>query len=187
MDDRIRLIREAVQLTSGKIMRDPPGEMTLAENASAFAILDILSDKIEERRKELRAHLLAQAEAHGEANDSGHNKLMIDGTLVVREKRASKTPDVDGLRRLLETKGIPITDVFDMRTVLELNVSKVENLVALGKLPEAEVNALKKVSYALKVTPAPILEQTLEEGIQDEQGTLPVKSKRKRAAKTPSF
>jgi hypothetical protein len=164
MDERIKLAAEAMPLTSGKVMREEIANMTLEEVASSFAILDIFIDMAEKRKKMFRDHLLEQAEAHGEEGDAGHNKLMINGTLVIRERREAKTPDTDGIQRLLESRKMPITSVFDERTVLELNVSKVEHLVKLGKLPKEEVDALKKITYALKVKPAPMLQQMLEEG-----------------------
>lgn len=148
-------------LNSGTMTADP-AEQSIETLIEMWAALYYSKDRIEKRLKALRTELLERAEVDGEPTDRGGNKLSVDGSLVLRERRVASLPDEKVIRTLLEQHDLKPADGFSKVTKVVLDASKIENLVALGKLPEKKVEAAKKTTYALRVKESYDLADMLE-------------------------
>ncbi len=157
---------EVRPLTSGEVMHAPVEKLSLGERVEAFAILQWMEKKLEERKAALRERLLADAEQVGKPNEKGGFKISHEGCAVTKEARTSKSPNDGELRALLTEASIGAEQVFDKVMVEQFNPSKLEQLVSLGKLDAEAVKALYKVTYALKVSPSESIELLLEEATQ---------------------
>jgi len=138
-------------LLTGDLMTADAETANVESVVQAWVLLKYTQDRIEARLKGLRNVLLDRAEEFGKSTEKGGNKLSVDGTVVLREKRVAALPEEKGLRALLEDRGIKPTEAFSKVTKVVLDASKVQALVDLGKLPEDKVQALKKVTWALRV------------------------------------
>jgi len=141
------LLKEAMALT---LFQTPPED--LRETAVYHVALKALSDLCTKRLKSLRNGLL-------EATEEGfHTKtgraLDIGELTVEKQLRVSKLPDVNALRDKLDEEGIELQEAFDVVRTLQMNPSKIEYLIEIGKLEREDVVALHKQSEALKVTPS---------------------------------
>ena len=143
------------------IMNDPPKTMTTEEQVDAWVVLDWLEKQIEPRKAALREELLAKA-AKGVHKSASSTSMMVSETEVSCEQRPAKLPEEGPFRQLLEEKHLNETDAFSSVSVLKMDPSKINQLIAVGKLKEDEVERLKKVTLALKVAPGPTVKTLLE-------------------------
>jgi len=109
-----------------------------------------------------REYLLALAEKEGVTTDMGGQSLDVEGTRVVRERRKMKLPDEQGVKELLARNSLPISECFDEVKTLVLNPSKLDYLIQAGRISADQVEAMKKVTWALKVKPSETLDESLE-------------------------
>jgi len=160
-----KLIPVEVQpLTSGQVFHAPVASMSYPERVEAYAAMQFIEKKVKARKDELHARVLDDTAQVGKADpEKGHFVAEVDGTHVTREKRIGNAMDEKKLDLLLEKAGVDSDSVYDKVVVRQLNPSKVEALVATGKLNATEVEALRKVTYALKVSPGGALAEMLEE------------------------
>jgi hypothetical protein len=145
---------EYTPFVRGTMITSDPQTMSLADVVQAFVVLkDTLEGLAKVRHAELRTYLLNYAEKLGEATDKGGQRLSVDGSTVTREKRVTKTLDVDAVLNLAAEKGLKPEDVCDEVTTKALvpNPSLLNLLVQKGALTKAEVDALYPVTWALKV------------------------------------
>lgn len=133
-----------------------------AQLAVIYQILDAVEKAAKARKDSLRQTLLSFAELNGEKLPKGHYQVVVDGHKILNEHRQATEPAVEPLKDLLKAKGIDILDVFDEVKVLQYNPSKLAHLVEVGKVPQAEVDALRKVTRALKVTLSKALNEALK-------------------------
>jgi hypothetical protein len=156
----IDLIQSAVKTVtnSKELFGTSPEEQSVQDRARAFFVLNYLGTAIEKRREVYRKLLLADMEKVGRASSADveakvkHPDLLavFDGELTLkREVRESKLPEVEAFAKLVLESGLSVLDVCDEVKKLELNPSKIEHQIAIGKLKADAVNALKKVTYAL--------------------------------------
>jgi hypothetical protein len=177
-------VREQVlPLGRGAVVQTEIPQLSLEELVKAYAILDQLLKRLETRKDALRAKLLQEIEVHGTQNDKGGFKLRVEDVVCLKEKREGKVPEREPLLALLQAESIAMDSVFDAVTIYEINPSKIEHLVSIGKLQQDKLDALKKVTWALKVTPGADLLELLDEAmsvgtavVQEEE--VPVKRKR---------
>ncbi len=144
-------------------MKADPKELEIEEMVQAWAILAYVAGTVEARQKELRIRLLAEAEEFGRMTEKGGQRLLVESTLVQREKRVAKLPNESAFKELMNTANIGLEQAFSKATKTVLDPSKVENLVNLGKLKTADVERLKKVTWALRVKPSSTLDTILDE------------------------
>jgi hypothetical protein len=142
---------EGGPLLSGDALHSPPNEMTESQVVTAWAMLDFIICKAEERKKQLRAVLLKFAEERGEVTRNGGNEVKVEGTKVIRDRRVSSCPDEVKLRNLLDSKHIRHDACFEPKTVEVLNMQKLEEMVARGLLTQEEMAPFFNVQYALRV------------------------------------
>lgn len=152
---------ELTPLSQGRMMQSDPREVPLSDVTTSYAVLNHLEKVIGVRKKQLKPHLMSQAEIHGEVTDKGGSLLGVGDEKVVRERRLSSEPNEDKLRALLETSSIPILDCFDEVKAVKLNPSKLQYLIDIGKLKKEEVEGLRDEGFALKVEAGPELKELL--------------------------
>jgi hypothetical protein len=152
---------ELTPIGQGKMMQADPREVPLSDVTTSYAVLNHLEKVIGARKKQLKPHLMSQAETHGDTTDKGGSVLAVDDEKIVRERRISSEPNEDKLRALLETNSIPILDCFDEVKSVKLNASKLQYLIDIGKLKKDEVEGLRDETFALKVDPGPELKELL--------------------------
>jgi hypothetical protein len=156
----IDIINSAVKtVTSSKeLFGTSPEEQSVQDRARAFFILNYLGTTIEKRREVYRKLLLADMEKVGRASAADVEAkvknpdllAVFEGELTLkREVREAKLPEVEGFSKLVLESGLSVLDVCDEVKKLELNPSKIEHQIAIGKLKAEAVNALKKITYAL--------------------------------------
>lgn len=169
-------------LLDNDIMTTTPTKMRIGSVVEAWVILDNIAKVIGDRKKVLRLHLLGRAEKFGRPTERGGQMVKVDTSKVLREKRISKTLKADDVRELLETRNIPFDDGFSKVTTVVVDPSKLETLVNLGKLPQAEVEALHQVTWALRVKAGPDLEEVLDETFGCDEVELKSSRPKKRAS-----
>jgi hypothetical protein len=145
----------------GRVMQADPREVPLTDVTVSYAVINHLQKVIGARKKQLKPHLMSQAETHGETTDKGGSLLAVGEEKIVRERRLSSEPNEDKLRALLETNGLAILDCFDEVKSVKLNPSKLQYLIDIGKLKKEEVEGLRDEVFALKVDPGPELKELL--------------------------
>jgi len=134
----------------GQLLAAPSAEMSVQAKARAFFLLNWLGGKIEKRREGLRIDLLKDIQKVGVLNEDGDFTASFDDDLsLIRQTRTAKTPDSDAIRELLLAKGIEVHEAFDEVKSLVLNPSKLDHLISLGHFKQEEVDALRKVTFAL--------------------------------------
>ena len=136
--------------------------LTTQQVAMAWLLVDVLEDASKGRKEALRAALLEECEKRGIETDKGHFLLSLDGAEVTRQKRQGKAPDADAIEALLAKQGIHKDKCFDLVTRSELNISRLESLVAEGYVKKEDVEAARKVTWALDVKPEEKVEDQLK-------------------------
>ena len=181
--DKVEQYIEA--LMTGEIMTCDANTAHIEGVVQDWVILKYAMDRIDARLKVIRKVLLDRAAQFGQSTEKGGNKLQVDGTLVLRERRTAALPDEKKVRAMLEEAGLKPTEAFSKVTKVVLDASKVEGLVSLGKLDEDEVEKAKKVTWALRVKEsfdlADILEATVGQAGEEIVESTP-KKKRSTAA-----
>jgi len=170
-------------LLTGDIMTSDVNTDHIESVVQSWVLLKYTQDRIESRLKEIRKVLLDRAAQFGHSTEKGGNKLQVDGTLVLRERRMAALPDEKKIRAMLEEAGLKPTEAFSKVTKVVLDASKVEGLVSLGKLDEDEVEKAKKVTWALRVKEsydlADILEATVGQAGEEIVESAPKKKRSK--------
>lgn len=150
-DNRNWISRETAPLLTGEALHGSPDHMSEAQVVTAWAMLDFVICKAEERKKQLREVLLRFAEQRGEPTKNGGSELKIEGTKVCRERRVASTPDELKLRKLLDSKNIRYEACFETKTVQVLNVDKLNEMVEEGLVTREEISPFFNVQYALRM------------------------------------
>jgi len=170
-------------LLTGDIMTADADTANVESVVEAWVLLKYTYDKIDARLKGLREVLLARAEEFGKSTDKGGSKLLVNGTTVLRERRQAALPDEKGLRTLLEKHGIKPDQAFSKVTKVVLDASKVKALVDLGKLPEDDVEDLRKVTWALRVQESADLAEALDSMLGEAGEEMTEKAPRQKRSK----
>lgn len=170
-------------LLRGTIMTGDEREANVSALVEAWVILKYTSDRIDKRLKAIRAVLLDKAEEYGKSTEKGGSKLLVEGSTVLRERRVASLPDEKKVRAMLEEHGVKPDQVFSKVTKVVLDASKIENLVALGKLPGDDIEAAKKVTWALRVKESHELADTLEAVVGEPGEELAEKAPRSKRGK----
>lgn len=145
------MTKEARPVLRGSAVTIPIEDLSVAEAADAWQMLDLLSQQIDSRKKQLREVLLSAAERDGQPTKKGGQQLDLNGAKIERQRRLASVPDQDKMLALLSQRGINISDVYDEVKALVFNPSKVTFLHDTGKLSAEEVDAFKAVTHALRV------------------------------------
>ena len=174
MTKKVALVETAVTpLTSGDLMHAPVEDLSTSSVVETWLMLDLIEGMVEERKKALRERLLLEAKNNGEQQtESGSFKMNVHGSTVLRERREAKQIDVDKMTELMNAKGIDPSLVIDKVTTYAVNLSKVANLVANGVLTQEEVDNLKTVTWALRVTASKEFKKMLEEAKEASKNKL---------------
>lgn len=154
---------EIEALTTGQVFHAPVEKLSYPERVQALEAVKFVINKVTERKEALRVRVLDDTETVGKPADKGNFRADVDGTVVIRERRVEKVPKPEKLALLLEKSGLPLNAVFDEVVVQQLNPSKLEDLIEKGKLKREDVDELRDVTFALKVTPGGELASLLQE------------------------
>jgi len=152
-----------------------------------WAILKFVNERIDATLKEIRAELLDRAEARGRLTDKGGYRIGVEGNEIIKEKRVSPLPPEKDIKELLGEHNIDVKEAFSKVTKMKLDASKIQMLVDLGKLRPTEVNALKKVTWALRVKESEELAEAIESALgdlQEEEEELLIVERKKRTRAT---
>lgn len=152
-----------VEMAASPILAKPIPEMTLAERANGYAILNFLKKAIEARMEKLRPVLLDDAKDKGDPQESGSHHLFVDGTKVRRQRSQKNEPVKAKMFDLLAKKGLDPLLAYDEIKDYVYSPSKVELLVARGHVTTKEIEELKPETFSLYVDASPELEQMLVE------------------------
>ncbi len=158
-------IKSAVEAAvQSEVLSKNPAEMSISDVTFAYAAITHLETVLKARKEQLRTVLLEYAQDHGKpVGEKGAVEVVVAGSKVTKERKTATTPDVEKLKVKVKEKGLGVEAAFDELTVLEYNPSKVQFLVDTGKLDGAEVEALRPVSYSLRVTPSASVKKVLNE------------------------
>jgi hypothetical protein len=156
-------VKKYVQdLLTSRLMTADASDVDIVALTEAWVMLKHTKEALEDRLKELREVLLERAGEYGMDTDKGGQLLKVGGSKVLRERREAAMPSEKDIRKLLKEHDIAASEVLTKKTTMALDASKVRALIDLGKLPEAEVVALRKVTWALRVKESPRLAGELE-------------------------
>lgn len=133
----------------------------------AYMVMDLMIEKIEEGKEELRKQLLEEIPQKGIASDERpkHQNFVceMDGWTISRECRVGKTPETNSLLKLLEKSGVAIEEACNEVRKWEPDAGKIDFLIKSGKLAQADVDPLYKVQTAVVVRHKDELKKWLKE------------------------
>ena len=131
--------------------------------AEVFAVLQFLETKIKARKEVIRNRLLNKAEATGRETDMGGQRIQTDFGSITRERRVSRMPEEDLIKLAMAERGVSVKDAFSDKVTAVLDVSKLEALIARGRLPPDTITKAQKVTWALKFKPTALIAEKMEE------------------------
>lgn len=175
---------EVVPAMSGELLHADHEKLNIEQRMDLYAAIQFEQDKLAKRREVLNARLKEDVKQVGTATEKGHYRFEVNGKVASVEKRVAKMPEEGALNTLLVKNGLSLDDVSDTVTEKRINPSKIDYLVELGKLKAADVDALKKVSYALSVDPNEETSQMLTEAAKPK--TEPLTEEPKKPSKKKS-
>jgi hypothetical protein len=160
-----QLVAESEDLVFGDMLLESPEGLGLEGVVHTWIILTKLEEQIKARKERLRKWLMGRIEEAGSPTSHGGQDIRGPLGWLVREKRVATAPDEEGVRALLESKEIPLDKGFSKVTKVVMDPSKLETLVDLGTIRKDEIDALRKVVWALKVKPSEELVEALDRAI----------------------
>ena len=160
---KVQLETERVQeaFKAGPLFQHNPNEVEPEVAVAAYQVLNTLSKMIEDRKSLYRDKLLSLAESTGAPTEKDGQEASLDSNRVLRERRRESKPNEAKLREMMSAKGVPLVECFDEVKDLRVNLTKLEYLVDIGKLNKKEVDELYKITWALKVSPSPVVKKLL--------------------------
>lgn len=154
---------ECAPFLGGESMNTEIDEFEVEDLVAAFAYLDYTEKEITKRKNAMRERLLAEADKRGSVTERGGSILFTDAGKIIKERRVAKLPPESLLLAMLQDKGLDPLVVFSVVENTIIDPSKLELAIDTGKLDHDEVNALRKISYALKVDASNDLEKLMME------------------------
>lgn len=154
---------ECAPFLGGEAMNTEIDDFEVEDLAAAFVYLDYAEKEAKKRKEAMRERLLKEADKRGSVTEKGGSILFTDAAKVIKERRVAKLPPDSTLLALLQTKGLDPMTVFTTVKTQQIDPSKLELAIDTGKLDFDEVNQLRKVSYALKVSASNTLERLMME------------------------
>jgi hypothetical protein len=146
------ILSELIPFTKGSLMATDEDELSPADAAAAYRLVDAVEKMCKARKDKLKPRLHQFAEEAGTPTEKGGFVLLTEnGFKVTREKRVAADPSAEGIKNMLKDAGLETSEAFTTIKVLQLDASKVKFLVESGKFNEDEVEALKNVTFAMKV------------------------------------
>lgn len=176
-----RILSELAPVGHGSLLNDSvyyAESPSFKETVEAYIALNALSKLIEARLTAIKVALHEAVESLGQTVE-GNNVLEFEGHRLVRERRTSSAPDESKLRALLETRGVDLMSAFDAVQTLTLNPSKLQFLIDTGRLQREDVEALRKVTWAIKAEPNEALRSLCDTALGVDNEGHPEKAQRK--------
>ncbi len=163
---KVELVQSYVApLTTSALMHSDVESLSTGEALELWLMLVMIEKMVEERKKQLHPRLMSEAASHGK-KDTTNGSFRMDlagGSTITKERREGKQIDIDKMAALLASKEIPIEEGCDEQLSWVVSLSKVQHLIHNGKLTQQEVDDLKSVSWALKVSGSKNLKKLLDE------------------------
>jgi hypothetical protein len=128
---------------------------TPEDRATAFFVLNYMSNAIDKKRDAVRAKVL---EDMGQKSEHRSEK----GFTISKDTRLAKLPEEKGLTALLAKANIPLLEVFNEVKSLQLDASKLEYVISLGKLDREEIQKLHKVQVVVNVKASEGLTESIQ-------------------------
>jgi hypothetical protein len=143
---------KASNFWAGKIVELPP-EIQFR----VFLLLRKLEAGAKKRKETARDALLAFVEKHGESDENrpdGSQHFNFNEGKASRTRKIASSPTVEKVVALFKSKGLNTDKVIleKVTTTLVVDVSKLEQLVALGQLTTADLEACYEVSHSFNAT-----------------------------------
>lgn len=147
---------EVLPLIKGRTFRAAVDVMKDDELLEAWAIVSFLEKQIEERKAKLRKRLIDRANLKGSPYEDKQGQpggvLLESGGHRVRvQRRVSALPNEEVFRRILADAALPAQEAFTPVTKDVLDMSKVAQLISVGKLSADDVESARDVNYSLTV------------------------------------
>ena len=149
-------------MSPSQLFSPPSPDVPKQDGVIAWNALATLADIFTSQRDLWREYLLNLAEKEGATTQQGGQAMDVEGTAIIRERRKSKLPDEAAVKELLAKNSIPMMECFDVVPTLVFNPSKLDFLIQSNKISADQVEAAKKVTWALKVKPSELLDSLLE-------------------------
>ena len=155
-------LEEARTLLSGKILNRDICDLSLEEQIESYNLLTFIEGLIKKRKEVLKDNFDVVIESTGES-DEDRRVLEVGDRQIYKDRRVAKVPDPEGLKELIlatnqgrnAKKKLQLTDAFDEIPQYEINPSKLQKLIDLGKLDEDAVVALYKETFTIRVSATP--------------------------------
>jgi hypothetical protein len=140
---------KASKFWAGKVVELPP-EIQFR----VFLLLRKLEVGAKKRKESARDELLTFVEKHGQADEKGSKHFDFSEGKASRTRKDGTSPVVEKVAALFKSKGLNSDKVIQEKvtTTLVVDVSKLEQLVALGQLTKAELADCYDVSYSFNAT-----------------------------------
>ena len=166
---------EITPLSGGELLHAPADQLSSAEAVTAFAVVKHIESAVKERRTELRKRVLNDPAiiTSGKSTPSGGTTTSVVGSKVQRKKSVKKFAKESQIRQVMAAKGIAEEQIFDSKRVTYIeqvvNPSKIQHLLEIGVLSQAEVDSFHSETWTLVVTPSEKISKLLE--VADERAS----------------
>ncbi len=159
-----KLVESEVRpLSGGEVMHAEIEALSVEQRIEAYAVIQWMEKRLAERKKILNTRMKTDVESVGLLTEKGHRRFEHHGSVCTVEKRVAKIPDENELNMLVAMKSLDEKQVYDQQILKVANPSKINALVAVGKLTQEEADKLYKVTYALTVDPSEEITRVLTE------------------------
>lgn len=125
----------------------PDVQRTIEDRVQAFALANEMENQVGKVRTTLRDALIPEVRGEGKEGKKGVILEVTGASATLTSRR--NAPNMEAVRVLCESKGIPLDQVTETVTTIKVSPSKLEALVARGVLPKADYEALSSTTPVL--------------------------------------
>jgi len=164
LSDMIALVKE---LKAVVLSRKVP-ELSPDMQYRIFLVCRKLETAAKDQKDAVKAALLAHIEAYGTPDEKGSQHFEFAEGRASRTKKVPSAPNVESVEKMLRARGIdPAAQIVktSAQIVKVADVSVLEQLVKLGVLSQAELDACYDVSYSFNAYETKDTKKELLEGI----------------------
>lgn len=130
------------------------GELAPEVQFRVFLLLRKLESGAKNRKEKARDALLEFVAKHGETDENGSKHFAFREGKASRTRKAATSPTAEKVVELFKAKGLNVDKVIQEKvtTSLVVDVSKLDQLVALGQITQAELDACYGESFSFNAT-----------------------------------
>jgi len=141
-----RMAADVRPMVMGAAMSLDAWDSSTEEAAAAWIVLNEVKQRAEDKLKVLRERLMEEVGADGDVTAKSGYSLQIGEARFLKERRQEQLPNAELLRKVLEEAKVPADAAFTRQVSYVVDPSKLEALVATGKLKAEAVEECRKVS-----------------------------------------